>query len=329
MIRNNKVVALFISFLFAFPLSAYDRLTPGEYIPSLFEQRYSQPFVVQRLTENSYVAMVSAHNATFYVGKKGVLLIDTTLADTASGLVAAIHSVTSLPVTAVIYSHYHMDHVGGSNVIQSEFTVNGNNINFVATRAVAEHIERYGNKIPSPNIIIESSGGDFEFEGVKVKLHVPRSGGGHSPDNTIIYLPEERLLHYVDLLQPELLFPFFDLGISDILAAEESLVTILDMDWDYVNGGHGNVGSKKDVKELQGYLADLKAAVGNALESLSFAAHITQGPGDGVYTWIKNFDDALATQVKQALSDKYGHIRNYDAVVGSHAVALKSYFTLL
>ena len=221
-----------------------------------------------------------------------------------------------------------MDHVGGSNIIQSEFSKNEHDIDFVATRAVADQIKRHGNKIPAPTTIIENSGGEFLFEGVKVNLHVPKFGGGHSPDNSIIYLPGEKLLHYVDLLHPELLFPYFDLGVSDVLAAEESLVEILDMDWNYVNGGHGNVGSKKDVKDLRVYLKDLKAAVGNALTSLSFGDHISQGSRDGVYTWIESYNKALAAHVKEALADKYGQLPNYDAIIESHTVAMQSYLNL-
>ncbi len=327
-LKSIKYSVLIFVLISCSSLIAGEMLKPGEYIPSLFQRRYSEAFVVQRLSENSYIAMVSAHNATFYVGKKGVLLIDTTLLHTAPALVSAIRSVTSLPITTMIYSHYHMDHVGGANVIAEESVKTGNKINVVATRAVAEQVKRHGNKLPAATTIIDNDGGEFDFEDTKVKLHVPYMGGGHSADNSIIYIPDEKLLHYVDLIHPELLFPFFGLGLYDVLAAEESLEEVLAMNWDYINGGHGNVGSMKDVRELQTYLNELKTAVSNALAAVLFGNHISQGPDVGVYTWIKSHDEAIAAHVKNALSDKYGHLRNYNAVIDSHALAMKEYLTL-
>ena len=327
-LKIKQLLAALLSYLAIHCVSASDRLEPGKYIPSLFDKRYSAPFIVQKLTDSSYVALVSAHNATFYVGEKGVLLIDTTLHDTAPALLSAVQSVTSLPITTVIYSHYHMDHVGGANIISENAEGNGTKINFVATEAVASQIKRHGNKIPTPTTILKNTGEEFEFEDMKVRVHVPFMGGGHSTDNSIIYLAEEKLLHYVDLIHPELLFPYFNLGLYDVAAAEKSLHEVLGMDWDYVNGGHGNIGSKKDVKELLTYLDDLKSAVKNSLSSVSFTAHIHQGPGVGVYSWIRSYDEAIAEHVRQNLQNKYGHLPNFDAIIPSHATAIKEYITL-
>lgn len=305
---------------------ANERLPPGQYIPSLFEKRYSQPFVVQKLTENSYAAMVVAHNATFYVGKKGVMVIDTTDKGTAPGLISAIRSVTSLPITAMVYSHYHMDHVGGAQLIADEAKKSGIKINIVASQAVADQIKRYGNRIPVPTQVLSDDGGTFEFEGTRVEILVPELGGGHSPDNSFIYLPGEKVLHYVDILHPELLFPYFNLGAYDVLALNQSLQQTLDMEWDYVNGGHGNIGSKQDVKELIRYMDDLEAAVTDALQSVPFGDHVNTEIG--VYNWIKDHDKALAAHAKKLLAGKYGHIPNFDAVIDSHVTAMKHHLTL-
>lgn len=301
-------------------------LRPGDYIPSLFEQRYSQPFVVQRLTRSTYIAMVSAHNATFYVGKKGVMVIDTTDKQTAPGLIAAIRSVTSLPITTLVYSHYHMDHVGGAQLIVDEAKKSSAQINIVSNQAVADQIKRYGNRIPVPTQIIDNRGGEFEFEGTSVEILLPELGGGHSPDNSIIYLPEEKVLHYVDIIHPELLFPYFSLGVYDVLAMKKSLQQTLNMEWDYVNGGHGNIGSKQDVKALLEYMDDLKSAVTAALQSVPFTDHVN--PEAGVYAWIKSHEEAMTAKVKQSLANKYGHIPNFDAVIGSHVKAMKTHLTL-
>src|SRR4029077_19577488 len=81
-------------------------------VSHLFPRAVMEEFVLQRVTERVWWVTRQFYGSLFYVGKRGVLLFDPFLGG-ADATLAAIASVTSLPVTAVVYSHFHADHVGG------------------------------------------------------------------------------------------------------------------------------------------------------------------------------------------------------------------------
>jgi hypothetical protein len=93
--------------------SATDPIKPGQRIAHLFPRAVMEEYVLQRVTERVWWVSRHFYGSLFYVGKRGVLLLDPFLGG-ADATLAAIASVTPLPVTAVAYSHFHADHVGGA-----------------------------------------------------------------------------------------------------------------------------------------------------------------------------------------------------------------------
>jgi hypothetical protein len=92
--------------------SAKTPIKPGEKIEGLFTRNMKHPYVLQRLTDRSYFFQRFFYSTTFYVGETGVLLLDA-LEGRGPQLLQAIREVTPLPVTMIVYSHFHVDHVGG------------------------------------------------------------------------------------------------------------------------------------------------------------------------------------------------------------------------
>jgi glyoxylase-like metal-dependent hydrolase (beta-lactamase superfamily II) len=68
-------------------------------------------FRLQRAGENGYVVISGFVQSVFVVAREGVILVDAPPASRGA-LRAAISTVTDKPVTHVIYSHDHLDHVG-------------------------------------------------------------------------------------------------------------------------------------------------------------------------------------------------------------------------
>src|SRR4030088_1465496 len=89
----------------------------GEFLPLPAQARpQDEPpegFRLQRAGRNGYVVIAGFYQATFVVTSEGVVLIDAppSLADK---LPVAIKSVTSKPVTYVILTHDHYDHIGAA-----------------------------------------------------------------------------------------------------------------------------------------------------------------------------------------------------------------------
>ena len=63
---------------------------------------------------NIYVLSGAGGNITVQAGKDGVLMVDTGLAASASGVMAEVRKLSTAPVLFIINTHVHPDHVGGN-----------------------------------------------------------------------------------------------------------------------------------------------------------------------------------------------------------------------
>src|SRR6266567_2702917 len=90
--------------------SATARLQPGQRVAHLFPRSVMEEYVLQRVTDRVWWVGRHFYNALFYVGERGVLLLDAPLGSDAA-ILRAVREVTGLPVTAICYSHFHADDV--------------------------------------------------------------------------------------------------------------------------------------------------------------------------------------------------------------------------
>ncbi len=194
------------------------KLEPGQYVENLGMRRYSEPFVLQQLTDRTYMVFVSTHSATVYVGDQGVLVFDSLSNGYGQGVLDAINSITDLPVTGLVYSHHHLDHLSDAQLFVDAATVKGTELRIISSAAVASQVESYGTVIPAPTDVVASDPGSFTFEDLTVYFEGTKDT--HSIDNPLFLLEQERVLHYL----PEDFLPYFRLvGLLDIAPMEETL----------------------------------------------------------------------------------------------------------
>jgi len=124
-----------------------------------------EDFVLQRVTERVWWVTRQFYGSLFYVGKRGVLLFDPFLGG-AGATLAAIASVTSLPVTAVVYSHFHADHGGGARRLFSLLA--GASPRVIASANTAVWMARFGSDLPHPTDVLDWPSGALSFEDVTV-----------------------------------------------------------------------------------------------------------------------------------------------------------------
>ena len=68
----------------------------------------------QKVRENLYVIPGEGGNTSAFVTAKGVVLVDTKLAKNGQAILAKLKAVTPRPVTTIINTHTHGDHVGSN-----------------------------------------------------------------------------------------------------------------------------------------------------------------------------------------------------------------------
>lgn len=172
-------------------------LIPGQKLRTSETQRIGIPYTIQRLTERAYWVESDFYSSTFLVGDEGVMLIDPLPGDRGRNVLAAIKEVTDFPVTTLVYTHSQYDHIGGAKIFVTEAAEKGVPLEIVTTSAAEEEIRRYGNLVPlatkKPLRVPKDS---FCFEDQKIVVRTPPSG--HSIDNSLILLVDEKVVHSID-----------------------------------------------------------------------------------------------------------------------------------
>ena len=284
--------------------SAEKIISPSDKLNNLFERNMSQPYILQKIGERTF------YSTTFYVGDKGVLLFD---APEGRGkyLLQAIRDVTPLPVTALVYSHYHVDHIGDSPFWNDEAKKEGVNLRIIASKATAEKMQFMNSRLPVATQVLSKKDDQFKFEKQTIELH-RFVKAGHTDDHSVWLLKQEKVAHSPDLLNPDQL-PMMGFAVSDTLVYHDSNLRQVEMlDWKYFIGGHGNIGSHDDFKFQRQFLNDLRDTTIKVRKEESFGKFMNKTANNHA-DFARAQREAIIKKVTEVLRPKYGHMYGYDA----------------
>ncbi|HBD0563253.1 TPA: MBL fold metallo-hydrolase [Escherichia coli] len=270
----------------------------------------SQPYILQKIGERTYYVQRYFYSTTFYVGDKGVLLFD---APEGRGkyLLQAIRDVTPLPVTALVYSHYHVDHIGDSPFWNDEAKKEGVNLRIIASKATAEKMQFMNSRLPVATQVLSKKDDQFKFEKQTIELH-RFVKAGHTDDHSVWLLKQEKVAHSPDLLNPDQL-PMMGFAVSDTLVYHDSNLRQVEMlDWKYFIGGHGNIGSHDDFKFQRQFLNDLRDTTIKVRKEESFGKFMNKTANNHA-NFARAQREAIIKKVTEVLRPKYGHMYGYDA----------------
>ncbi|HFO3199438.1 TPA: MBL fold metallo-hydrolase [Escherichia coli] len=290
--------------------SAEKIISPSDKLNNLFEGNMSQPYILQKIGERTYYVQRYFYSTTFYVGDKGVLLFD---APEGRGkyLLQAIRDVTPLPVTALVYSHYHVDHIGDSPFWNDEAKKEGVNLRIIASKATAEKMQFMNSRLPVATQVLSKKDDQFKFEKQTIELH-RFVKAGHTDDHSVWLLKQEKVAHSPDLLNPDQL-PMMGFAVSDTLVYHDSNLRQVEMlDWKYFIGGHGNIGSHDDFKFQRQFLNDLRDTTIKVRKEESFGKFMNKTANNHA-DFARAQREAIIKKVTEVLRPKYGHMYGYDA----------------
>ncbi|MCN8367587.1 MBL fold metallo-hydrolase [Escherichia coli] len=290
--------------------SAEKIISPSDKLNNLFERNMSQPYILQKIGERTYYVQRYFYSTTFYVGDKGVLLFD---APEGRGkyLLQAIRDVTPLPVTALVYFHYHVDHIGDSPFWNDEAKKEGVNLRIIASKATAEKMQFMNSRLPVATQVLSKKDDQFKFEKQTIELH-RFVKAGHTDDHSVWLLKQEKVAHSPDLLNPDQL-PMMGFAVSDTLVYHDSNLRQVEMlDWKYFIGGHGNIGSHDDFKFQRQFLNDLRDTTIKVRKEESFGKFMNKTANNHA-DFARAQREAIIKKVTEVLRPKYGHMYGYDA----------------
>lgn len=285
--------------------SATQALAPGEKIENLFTKNLTQDYILQKLTDRVYFFQSQFYGTLFYVGDEGVLVFDA-LEGRSALVEAAIDEVTDLPITAILYSHNHADHIAGA----PELIAANPGVRVIATHATVELMDRLGSNLPRPTEVLADDVESFTFEGLTVRVAAFGSEA-HAHDHAAYVLEGTGVVHVPDVINPDQP-PFWSFAGAEGYLGYRDLIDQIDaLEWDYLSGGHGNVGSRDDIAFYRQFLGDLEAAVGEALGNVPWGAGVEDPASLNGHTaylsgWISEIGKYATDKLRPQYGEYYG-----------------------
>jgi glyoxylase-like metal-dependent hydrolase (beta-lactamase superfamily II) len=258
-------------------------------LPAAAQTATAPPMEAQRVSASAwYVQGASAlgstanqnfiSNAGFVVTPAGVVVIDA-LGSPALGtrLLAEIAKHTDKPVTHVILTHYHADHIyglqslkaAGATIIAHQAGREYMNSETARLRLEASRIDlapwvdQNTRLVPADEWI--PGGRELVVGGVRFVI-VP-VGPSHTPEDLVIYLPAEKVLFAGDLVFRNRI-PY--VGQADSRQWIKSLDVLLSFDAKVVVPGHGplSTAAREDMEMTRDYLIHLRKVMDEAAKNL-------------------------------------------------------------
>ncbi|MEU2622005.1 MBL fold metallo-hydrolase [Streptomyces sp. NPDC007157] len=254
-------------------------------------------YVVQDLGGGAHFVTQGMINTMFVETKNGVVLVDASpfLGDK---LLEAIESVTPKPVTHLIYSHAHADHIGAAHLLKRD------GLKIISHEITGEFIKEVKNddRRPLPTETFSGRRKEMDIDGVRFVLDY--TGDWHQAGNLFIHLPELKLMGAMDSFSPKSA-PFFRLYFSaHVPAYFDAMDQLLEYDYETIVTGHMALpGTPEDVATNREYIRDLRAAASEALRTVDMkeASAAAKVPANNKQAEIKVWMDAVTARAAELM----------------------------
>ena len=267
------------------------------------------------------------YQAMFLVTSEGVVAVDAPPTLGANYL-AAIASVTDQPVTHVIYSHSHADHIAAAGMFPADAT-------YIAHKDVVAHMQDAatdarpapfgvfvgGGPIPAPTGTFAES---YTLTVGGKSLELAYKGPAHEPGNIFIYAPAQKVLMLVDVVFPGWT-PFRGLAEAENTPAYmRAHDQILEYDFETFIGGHvGRLSTRADVETQREYMIDMATNAATVLQTVDFNAVAAELMTNNLWLMFDTYLDQVAQMCTETTLTKWAtRLAAADVFTSGHCMCL-------
>jgi glyoxylase-like metal-dependent hydrolase (beta-lactamase superfamily II) len=296
--------------------------------PSVFDPEVdlSKGYHVAEIKDGLYWVTEGSYQMMFLVSKKGVIVVDAP-PSIGENILNAIRDVTDKPITHVVYSHSHADHIGAAGIYPDDAVV-------IAHEETARQLEeamsgdrRYpygvfvgGGPVPLPDKTFKKH---YNLRVSDQVLQLDYLGPNHEPGNIFIYAPDQKVLMLVDVIFPAWSpFPRFALAedIPGFFAAHDQA---LGYDFDTFIGGHlTRLGTRGDIELQQEYVRDVQDNAAVALQTVDFFTIAQETGFENQWLLFTTYLDTVAqTCAEMTVPEWRGRLAAVDVVTFDHCWA--------
>lgn len=216
-------------------------------------------YAVEEVKPNVYMITEGAYESVFVTTGKGVVLFDAP-PSFARHILQAVSETTKEPIVELVYSHIHVDHIGGASLILQQ----NPKIEILAEEGTAEFLrEMHDPHRPVPTRTFKDRE-TLKLGSLTANLQV---GYWHTPEgDLLVSIPDKRFLIAIDGFSAGAApFMGFDLtmNVHEYLKFFDRLEA---MDFDVmVPGHHSTPATREDLRVAKNYVSDVYNTVSRIL----------------------------------------------------------------
>ena len=214
---------------------------------------FAQTNVISQIQGDLYRFQHNSHYNVFLVTSAGIVVTDPISKEAASWLKQELDQRFEVPVTHLIYSHDHADHISGGDVFGEDVVV-------IAHQLTKEAIIRENRQVPLPEITFDNNY-QLNIGGQTVELYYP--GKSHGDNCIVMLFPGQSTAFVVDFITVDRL-PYRNLGGGHMPDWVNAIKFVEGLNFDILAPGHGSLGTKTDAANHRRYFEALRDAVKQA-----------------------------------------------------------------
>jgi glyoxylase-like metal-dependent hydrolase (beta-lactamase superfamily II) len=271
---------------------------------------------IQDLGQGLYMVTDNGYQSMFMVYETGVVVVDAP-ASYAKSIPKAIAEVTDKPITHVIYTHSHADHIGGTPEL-------GGHPIIIAHAETKRLLARAKDPTrPLPTFTFKDK---YKLKVGDQTLELSYHGNAHEPGNIFIYAPAQKTLMVVDVVFPGWM-PWRRFALAqDIPGYFAQVQEIHEMKWDTLVSGHvERTGTHADVALQLEFMNDLRNAARRALKSIKPGETLDDRDKENPWAFYGNYIDRVAIQCVNELTPKWSSkLGGYDVYIWDQCYAMEN-----
>jgi glyoxylase-like metal-dependent hydrolase (beta-lactamase superfamily II) len=270
---------------------------------------------LQELGRDLYMITNNAYQSMFLIHDSGVVVVDAP-PDYSASIPRAIAEVTTQPITHVIYSHSHIDHIAGAKGLGGRPVI-------IAHEETLRLLKRAADpNRPLPSVTFSER---YTLTVGDQVLELSYHGNGHEPGNIFILAPAQRVLMVVDVIFPGWM-PWRRFALAqDLPAYFDQVEEIGRLDWDTLVAGHvARTGTHADVAVQAEFNRDVKAAAAKALATTEPGAGLNPLDRGNPWAGFDNYIDRVAAQCVNTLTTQWSaRLAAFDVYVWDQCYAME------
>jgi glyoxylase-like metal-dependent hydrolase (beta-lactamase superfamily II) len=240
-------------------------------------QPSANALMVTKLKDNLYVLKGGGGNTSVFVTSNGVVVVDSKNPGWGQPVLDKIKTLTDKPVTTLINTHTHGDHVSGNVAFPAT-------VDIVVQANTAENMKKMipnstaaDQTVPKQTIFQENGGKGLPKRTFKDKMTLGKGadevdlfyfGRGHTNGDAWVLFPAIRVLHAADIFSGKNI-PLLDANNGgsavEIGNSLDKAANTLNGKYDTIVTGHANEMTPADLKEYaqfnRDFVAEVKAAI--------------------------------------------------------------------